>query len=110
MTIFCPECGGANPDTAKFCVKCGTAIVPPPASTPRPVGPARHTPVMLPPTEAASKSGGVANTGCGCALLLAVIVLLAEDIWGGGIGWFWRIIMVALFVLACRVVYSRSGS
>lgn len=30
--MFCTECGGQNPDTAKYCLQCGHAFEPPPAA------------------------------------------------------------------------------
>jgi hypothetical protein len=34
--MYCPSCGAQNTDTAKFCEKCGTAVVatPPPTDQP----------------------------------------------------------------------------
>jgi uncharacterized membrane protein YvbJ len=29
--VYCPKCGQANPDEAKFCGKCGAAMTPAPA-------------------------------------------------------------------------------
>ncbi len=36
--MFCPKCGAENPEDAKFCTKCGAALVPAPAPAPTPSG------------------------------------------------------------------------
>ncbi|PMP83882.1 MAG: hypothetical protein C0184_04655, partial [Chloroflexus aggregans] len=28
---FCPQCGAANPDSARFCDQCGAKLIPAPA-------------------------------------------------------------------------------
>lgn len=98
--MFCQDCGAANPDAAKFCVKCGKQIAglttAPPPPTPD-----------LPPPEPRGQSGGNLKAGCGFLLLIGAVVLLLEDIGAGGIGWFWRIVMVVMIIAAARIFYSR---
>lgn len=100
QTVFCQDCGAANPDAAKFCVKCGKQIAglttAPPPPTPD-----------LPPPETRGQSGGNLKAGCGFLLLIGAVVLLLEDIGAGGIGWFWRIVMVVMIIAAARIFYSR---
>ena len=101
--MFCPECGGANPDTAKFCVRCGTGMPPAPSSTPLSAEPAWPAPVVPPPAEAKSDSSGLLRMGCAIGLVLAAALLLVEDLAGNDIGWFWRVVMMALIVIAYKL-------
>lgn len=100
--MFCQDCGAANPDVAKFCVKCGKQIAVPATASPPPA-PDPPPPVLLPPSEPRSHF----KTGWGCFLLLGAAVLLLADIGAGGIGWFWRIVMVVMIIAAARIFYSR---
>jgi len=39
--MFCPKCGTENPEYAKFCTKCGAALVPPAGGSETPATPAQ---------------------------------------------------------------------
>ena len=50
--MFCPKCGTENPEHAKFCTKCGVALVPPAGGSETPATPPAQTSVGLQPNIA----------------------------------------------------------
>jgi len=50
--MFCPKCGTENPEHAKFCTKCGAALVPPAGGSETPATPPAQTSVGLQPNIA----------------------------------------------------------
>ncbi len=50
--MFCPKCGTENPEYAKFCTKCGTALVPPAGGSETPAKPPAETSIGLQPNIA----------------------------------------------------------
>lgn len=60
FAAFCTQCGGKNPDGAKFCAHCGTAQKAVPGtktSTPEPKKPVVTPPAPLPPAGKPSSEG-----------------------------------------------------
>ncbi|WP_322496181.1 zinc-ribbon domain-containing protein, partial [Chloroflexus sp.] len=43
---FCPQCGVANPDNARFCDQCGAQLIPVPTRVPTPVSTPKPAPQM----------------------------------------------------------------
>ncbi|MGQ9482665.1 zinc-ribbon domain-containing protein [Chloroflexus sp.] len=56
---FCPQCGVANPDNARFCDQCGAQLIPVPAAPPQ-----APTPVPVTPPEAGGSTVGAGLTTC----------------------------------------------
>ena len=50
--MFCPKCGTENPEYAKFCTKCGAALVPPAGGSETPATPPAQTSIGLQPNIA----------------------------------------------------------
>ena len=50
--MFCPKCGTENPEHAKFCTKCGAALVPPAGGSETPATPPAQTSIGLQPNIA----------------------------------------------------------
>lgn len=53
---FCPQCGVANPDSARFCDQCGAQLIPVPARTPTPASTPKPAPTMSGPVSAGPTS------------------------------------------------------
>lgn len=87
--MFCPKCGGQNPETGKYCRSCGTDLgnvssalagVHPPA----PLVDRRGRPVNW--------EGAIRKIAMGLAFLAISIVLGATNMAGGRVWWFWMLI------------------
>ena len=76
---------------------------PAPSSTQPPAEPAWPAAVVPPPAEAKSNSSGLFRMGCAIGLVLVAALLLVEDLAGNDIGWFWRVVMMALIVIAYKL-------
>src|SRR4051812_6786226 len=83
MIMNCPNCGLANPETAKFCANCGTPF----GSAPAPDGFQSQSQsqssmpnLMDAPTRgvprAAGRSTFMRNLGLGCLLAVVIFLLL----------------------------------
>ena len=51
MSVFCPQCGANNPDSARFCDQCGAALIPVPAAQ-------QNAASMVVPTSGATPVAG----------------------------------------------------
>jgi uncharacterized membrane protein len=69
--MFCPKCGTENPEYAKFCTKCGAALVPPAGGSETPVTPPAQTSIGLQPN--------IAGLLCYVALWITGIIFLVIE-------------------------------
>lgn len=87
--MFCPKCGGQNPETGKFCRSCGTdlgnlssALSAPPAG--QRLLDRKGKPINW--------EGAMTKFGTGVAFLIIAIVLGTTGMAGGRNWWFWMLI------------------
>ncbi len=87
--MFCPKCGGSNPETGKFCRSCGTdlgnvssALAAQPQSAP--LADKKGKPVNW--------EGAITKFATGMAFLAIAIVLGTTGMAGGRSWWFWMLI------------------
>ena len=87
--MFCPKCGGQNPETGKFCRSCGTdlgnlssALSAPPSA--QRLFDRKGKPVHW--------EGAVTKFATGVAFLIIAIVLGTTGMAGGRGWWFWMLI------------------
>ncbi|WP_322486969.1 zinc-ribbon domain-containing protein [Chloroflexus sp.] len=63
---FCPQCGVANPDSARFCDQCGAQLIPVPARAPTP---ASSTPKPAPTMSGPVSAGPTSCPQCGSGVI-----------------------------------------
>lgn len=86
--MFCPKCGGQNPENGKFCRSCGTDLG------------GVTTALNSPPTTALvdrknkplSWEGAITKFATGIAFLAIAIALAVTNMAGGRVWWFWMLI------------------
>lgn len=87
--MFCPKCGGSNPDNVKYCRNCGTdlghlsGVLPAPRTGDQTAAACR---------KPASLEGAVTRIFTGLAFLIVAIVLGVSGVAGGKAWWFWMLI------------------
>ncbi len=87
--MFCPKCGGSNPDNGLFCRSCGTDLshvtgTLPSRSAPQPLVGASGKSVSL--------ESAMTKIFTGVAFLIIAIVLGVTNMAGGRVWWFWMLI------------------
>ncbi|MBV9760861.1 MAG: zinc-ribbon domain-containing protein [Acidobacteriaceae bacterium] len=70
--MTCPNCGLANPDTAKFCANCGTPFAAAPPQQPYNAYP--NQPQYQPAPPAGGNSMGK-NIAIGCLIAVLIVIL-----------------------------------
>ncbi|CAN5598499.1 hypothetical protein BH10ACI3_BH10ACI3_13070 [soil metagenome] len=89
--MFCPKCGGQNPETGKFCRSCGTdlgnvsqALASPAHAAPQRLVDRKGKPI--------SYEGAIAKLFTGLAFLIVACILGYTGAAGGRGWWFWMLI------------------
>lgn len=86
--MFCPKCGGNNPDDGKFCRSCGTDL--------GGVTTALKSPATTGLVDRKNKpinwEGAITKFATGIAFLAIAIVLAVTNMAGGKVWWFWMLI------------------
>lgn len=86
--MFCPKCGGQNPETGKFCRSCGTDL--------GNVSSALAAPAAQKLVDKKGKpvnwEGAITKFATGIAFLVISIVLGVTNMAGGRVWWFWMLI------------------
>lgn len=87
--MFCPKCGGQNPETGKFCRNCGTDLgnVSSALASPTPIQPQRLVNHKGKPVH---WEGAITKFFTGLAFLVVSIVLAFSSMGRGW--WFWMLI------------------
>lgn len=111
--MFCPKCGGQNPENGKFCRSCGTdlGVVSTALTSPAtaPLVNRRGRPV--------SWESSITKFATGLAFLAIALVLGYTNMAGGRVWWFWMLIPaftmigsgIAQFVQLRKSEQSRSA-
>ena len=87
--MFCPKCGGQNPEAGKFCRSCGTDLGNV-SSALSSTGPAR--PILDRKGKPIHWEGAITKFATGIAFLAISIVLAVTGMAGGKTWWFWMLI------------------
>lgn len=87
--MFCPKCGGQNPETGKFCRSCGTDLGNVSSAL---AGTSRHAPLLDKKGKAINWEGAITKFATGMAFLAIAIVLGVTNMAGGRVWWFWMLI------------------
>ncbi len=87
--MFCPKCGGSNPDNGLFCRSCGTDLshvtgALPSRSAQQSLAGASGKPVSL--------ESAMTKIFTGVAFLIVAVVLGITNMAGGRVWWFWMLI------------------
>ena len=85
--MFCPKCGGQNPDNGKFCRSCGTGLGNVSSALSAPQQPQRLVNHKGKPVH---WEGAITKLGTGLAFLVISIVLAFSNMGRGW--WFWMLI------------------
>lgn len=85
--MFCPKCGGQNPETGKFCRSCGTDLGNVSSALSAPTQPQRLVNHKGKPVH---WEGAISKLGTGLAFLIISIVLAFSNMGRGW--WFWMLI------------------
>ena len=85
--MFCPKCGGQNPDNGKFCRSCGTGLGNVSSALSAPQQPQRLVNHKGKPVH---WEGAITKLGTGLAFLIISIVLAFSNMGRGW--WFWMLI------------------
>lgn len=86
--MFCPKCGGQNPETGKFCRSCGTDLANISGAL---AAPSQRLPVDK-KGKPVSWEGAITKFATGIAFLAIAIVLGSTGMAGGRNWWFWMLI------------------
>ena len=87
--MFCPKCGGSNPENGKYCRNCGTDLGH--LSGDLPVQAASEN-VAGACGKPASLEGAITRIFTGVAFLIVAVVLGVSGVAGGKAWWFWMLI------------------
>ena len=87
--MFCPKCGGQNPETGKFCRSCGTDLGNvSSALAGRPAVPQ----LVSKKGKPISWEGAITKFATGAAFLAIAVALAVTNMAGGKVWWFWMLI------------------
>ena len=119
--MFCPNCGTQNPETGKFCRKCGTDLVTVSDAmsgktsgnssgfgTIQPIQPVHPMHLIDRKGRVRSNdpdeiwSAGIKNTISGFGFLVVAMALLLTNV-AGGRGWWWAMLFPAFSLLASGI-------
>ncbi len=87
--MFCPKCGGQNPETGKFCRSCGTDLGNVSSAL---AGTSRPAPLLDKKGKQVNWEGAITKFATGMAFLAIAIVLGVTNMAGGRVWWFWMLI------------------
>jgi hypothetical protein len=88
--MFCPKCGTQNPETGRFCRKCGADLGNVSAALTGNLP--RHAYVVDPRKRAVSWETAITKLFTGLAFLLVAIILGVSGKFGAQAWWFWMLI------------------
>ncbi len=99
--MFCPKCGGQNPDTGKFCRTCGTDLGN--VSSALSASPARPQRLVNAKGKPIHWEGAISKLGTGLAFLIISIILAFS---GMGRGWWFWLLIPAFTCLGAGIAQS----
>jgi len=87
--MFCPKCGGQNPEAGKFCRSCGTDLGNVSSALSAPL---QSQPLLDRRGRPVNWEGTITRFATGVAFLVIAIVLALTNMAGGKVWWFWMLI------------------
>lgn len=87
--MFCPKCGGQNPEEGKFCRSCGTSLV---SGLSALATESSVHPLVDKKGKPVNWEGAITKFATGIAFLAIAIVLAVTNMAGGKVWWFWMLI------------------
>lgn len=87
--MFCPKCGGQNPEEGKFCRSCGTDLGNVSNAL---AGTSQAKPIVDKKGKPVNWEGAITKFATGAAFLVIAIILGITNMAGGKAWWFWMLI------------------